>query len=98
MKTTFSVRCGVSALVVAAALSIGGISSVSAEDVSNSTYFDVVETEVIESYPEASAVQPELIDPVASGGALVREPAQANWDRVVGSACTDPEPVCNSLP
>jgi hypothetical protein len=98
MKAMLVVVCGLAALLVVATLVIGSTCPVSAEGVTDTTYFDDVETEVIESYPEASVVQPELIDPVASGGALVHQPPQANWDRVVGSACAEPESFCSSLP
>jgi hypothetical protein len=91
-------RTGLLALALVAPLAIGNVRPVRAEDVPNATFYDEVDTEVIESYPEASAVQPEAIGPVASGGSLVRQPPQENWDRVEGIACVEPEPFCESLP
>ena len=96
MNVPLFARHALPALVMVAALGIG-VGSAAAEDVAKPTFHDVIETEVIESYPELSAAQPEAVDPVASGGALAGQPP-TGWDHVVGSTCVDPEPLCDVLP
>jgi hypothetical protein len=97
MDATLCVRRGFLAFVAVATLLFGVAATANAEDVDDPTFYDEVVTEVVESYPEPSPVQPEVIAPVAAG-ALVGQPPPTTWDRIAVSPCVDPEPLCDPLP
>jgi hypothetical protein len=98
MSATPVVRRWIPALLVVATLVFGVAAAAHAEDVDEPTFYDEVVTEVVESYPEPSASQPEAVASVASTRGLVGQPPPTTWDRVVVSPCMDPEPSCAPLP
>ena len=94
MPATPFVRRWFPALLVVATLVFGVAATANAEDVDEPTFYDEVVAEVVESYPEPSRAQPEVVAPVAAGALAVQPPA-TTWDV---AACVDSELFCDPLP